>query len=289
VSQLLWEPFTLPFMGRALLMTAILGTAATILSLFILLRRLAFVADTLTHTVFPGVVVGYLLAGEAGILWGALVAGLVTAAVVTVLSQSSRVSDDAALAVLLTAMFSIGVLLVSRRASYTSDLTGFLFGRVLTVSTSQIALSTAVLAVGMASLGATAKELVFRAFDPDGAAAAGYRVMWLDLVLNTVTALVVVAAVRAVGVLLVLALLVVPAAAGRLVFDRLVPIAVTGLAITLLAAYIGLLVSYHVSVDLGGRLAAGPTIVLTLTLGYVLLAITARFRHRLVGRAGTSQ
>jgi manganese/iron transport system permease protein len=275
-------------MGRALLVMVVLGVAGAVVSVFVLLRRLAFAADTLTHTVFPGVVIGFLAGGEDGILWGALAAAVVTAVALTVLTEVARVSDDAAMAVLLTAMFSIGVVLVSRRSSYTADLTGFLFGRVLTVTGAQILETAMVAAVALAALAATAKEQVLRAFDPLGARAAGYHIVRLDLVLNVVVALVVVASVRAVGVLLVIALLVVPAAAGRLLYDRLALIAATGIVVTLAAAYSGLLVSYHASVSLGVRLAAGPTVVLALSTGYVLLAVASRLlrrRPRLVAAA----
>jgi manganese/iron transport system permease protein len=279
VGALLWDPFMVPFMGRALIALAIVGLAGAAVSMFVLLRRLAFAADTLTHTVFPGVVVGYLAAGQSGVLWGALGAAVVTAIALTVLTRTARVTHDAAMAILLTAMFSVGVVLVSRRASYTADLTAFLFGRVLTVSADEIAQTAIVAGVALLMLALTAKEQLFRAFDPAGARAAGYRVAWLDLAGNVAVALVVVAAVRAVGVLLVIAFLVVPAAAGRMVSARLGMIAVVGGTVVLLAAYVGLLASYHASVTYGVRLAAGPTVVLVLTVGYTLLSVSAWVRH----------
>ena len=275
----LWTPFTVPFMGRALVALAILSVAGGVVSVFVLLRRLAFAADTLTHTVFPGVVLGFILRGEPGVLVGAFVAAGVTAVALTVLTRLSRVTEDTALAVLLTAMFSIGVVLVSRRASYTSDLTSFLFGRVLTVTPSQVALTAGVAAVALVLLAVTAKEQLFRAFDPDGARAAGFRLAWLDLVLNLVVALVVVAAVRAVGVLLVISFLVVPAAAARLLTSRLWALAVGGCAVALLSSAAGLLISYHASVEYGLRLAAGPTVVLTMSVVYVTCVIAAWIRR----------
>lgn len=284
MRALLWDPFTVAFMGRALAVLVILGLASAIVSVFILIRRLAFAADTLTHTVFPGVVIGYLLAGEEGVLWGALIAALITALALTVLTRLSRVSDDAAMAILLTAMFSIGVVLVSRRASYKADLTAFLFGRVLTVTGEQIAQTAVVAGIAILALALTAKEQVMRAFDPVGTRAAGYRIGWLDLVLNMVVALVIVASVRAVGVLLVIALLVVPAAAGRIVSGRLWVIGAVGCAVTLAAAYVGLLLSYHASISYDLRLAAGPTVVLSLTAGYLVLAGVQLVRRRVARR-----
>jgi manganese/iron transport system permease protein len=275
----LWQPFTVPFMGRALLALTILSIAGGVVSVFVLLRRLAFAADTLTHTVFPGVVLGFVLQGESGVLWGAFVAAIVTAVALTVLTRLSRVTDDTALAVLLTGMFSVGVVLVSRRASYTSDLTSFLFGRVLTVTAQQVAMTAVIAGIAVALLAATAKEQLFRAFDPQGAQAAGFRLVWLDLALNLVVALVVVAAVRAVGVLLVISFLVVPAAAARLLTARLWAMAVGGCAVALLSSVVGLLVSYHASVGYGLRLAAGPTVVLTMSVVYVACVVLASARR----------
>lgn len=286
------EPFTVPFMGRALAELALLALICGPVSVFVFVRRLSFVSDALTHTVFPGVVIGFLAGGIEGLFVGALTAGLVTAVVLTLLTRGGALSDDASVAVVLTAMFSIGVVLVSRRSSYTSDLTSFLFGRILTVTPSQIA-ETAVLAViilGMLLIGARA--LVFRAFDPAGAAAAGFRIGWLDLWLNIVVALVVVAAVRAVGTILVVALLIVPAAAARMITSRLAVMALVGSGLVLLSGYGGLLLSWTASVDYGISLTSASAVVLLLVLAYVLLlplgALRSRQRSSGAARMGRS-
>jgi len=140
------EPFTVPFMARALTGMALLALICGPVGVLVFARRLSFVSDALTHTVFPGVVIGFLAGGPDGLFAGALVAAVVTAVALTLLTRGGALTDDAATAVVLTAMFSIGVALVSRRSSYTSDLTSFLFGRLLTVTPRQIA-ETAVLAV----------------------------------------------------------------------------------------------------------------------------------------------
>ncbi|BAL89778.1 putative ABC transporter permease protein [Actinoplanes missouriensis 431] len=274
------EPFTVPFMGRALAEIALLALICGPISVFVFVRRLSFVSDALTHTVFPGVVIGFAAAGIEGIFVGALAAGVITAVVLTVLTARARLSDDAATAVLLTAMFSAGVVLVSRRSSYTSDLTSFLFGRLLTVTTRQLA-ETAVLAVViLAGLLLVARALVFRSFDPAGAAAAGFRVGWLDLWLNVLLALVVVAAVRAVGTILVVALLIVPAAAARMVTDRLAVMAGVGTLLVLAAGYAGLLVSWTASLRYGVSLTSASAVVLLLVLFYLLLIPVRWMRSR---------
>lgn len=274
------EPFTVPFMARALAELALLALICGPVSVFVFVRRLSFASDALTHTVFPGVVIGFLAGGLDGIFAGALVAAIVTAVVLTLLTRGGALSDDASTAVVLTAMFSIGVVLVSRRSSYTADLTSFLFGRILTVTPRQIA-ETAVLAVlilGMLLVGARA--LAFRAFDPAGAAAAGFRIGRLDLWLNIVVALVVVAAVRAVGTILVVALLIVPAAAARMVTSRLVTMALTGTGLVLLAGYGGLLISWTASVDHGISLTSASAVVLLLVLAYLILLPLGALRLR---------
>ncbi|GAA0559077.1 hypothetical protein GCM10010172_47700 [Paractinoplanes ferrugineus] len=265
------EPFAVPFMARALAELALLALICGPVSVFVFARRLSFVSDALTHTVFPGVVIGFLAGGVEGIFAGALVAAVVTAVALTLLTRAGALSDDASTAVVLTAMFSIGVALVSRRSSYTSDLTTFLFGRILTVTPSQLAETAALAAVILTLLLIGARAIIFRTFDPTGAAAAGYRVFWLDLWLNLIVALVVVAAVRAVGTILVVALLIVPAAAARMITSRLVAMAAIGTGLILLASYAGLLASWTASVTYGFALTSASAVVLALVLIYLLL------------------
>ncbi|WP_127504684.1 metal ABC transporter permease [Actinoplanes solisilvae] len=273
-------PFELPFMARALAEIALLAVICGPVSVFVYARRLAFVSDAMTHTVFPGVVIGFVAGGLEGLVVGALVAGLLTAVVLTLLTRGGRVSDDAATAVVLTAMFSIGVVLVSRRTSYTSDLTAFLFGRLLTVTADQL-VETAVLAgVVLVALLIGARALLFRTFDPAGAAAAGFRVGWLDLWLNVLVALVVVASVRAVGTILVVALLIVPAAAARMVTDRLAVMAVVGTVLIIGAGYAGLLVSWTASLHYGVALTSASSVVLLLVAAYLLLIPVRLLRAR---------
>jgi manganese/iron transport system permease protein len=285
--RLFVEPFQLPFMARALVEAVLLGVLGGVVSVTVVLRRLAFASDALTHTVFPGVVIGYLVAGTDGIVWGALGFALLSAALLTVLSSNRRVTEDAALAILLTGFFSVGVVLVSRRSSYTADLTTFLFGRILTVDRREIVETAVVAAVVLAVLAMLGKELLLRAFDPGAAAALGYRVRLLDLASNAVVALVVVAAVKAVGTVLVIALLIVPAAAARLLTGRLAVLVAVSVLVGALGGYLGLAASYQASVYYGLRLASGATVVLALVALYVVaFAIGALRRARGRRRAG---
>ncbi|MFJ8579944.1 metal ABC transporter permease [Micromonospora sp. NPDC093277] len=273
-------PFSVPFMGRATAELLLLALVCGPVSVLVFVRRLAFVADALTHTVFPGVVIGFLVSGWTGIAGGALVAALLTAVALTVLTRWGRLSDDTTVAVLLTTMFSIGVVLVSRRHSYTSDLTAFLFGRLLTVTPAQLAQTAVLAAVVLTGLAVTARPLVLRAFDPIAAATAGYRLTLLDLGLNTAVALVVVAAVQAVGTILVIALLIVPAATARLLTDRLTAMSVIATAVTGLAAYLGLVASWTASVRYGVRLTSAAAVVLALVTCYLLALLAGQLRRQ---------
>ncbi|WP_327049383.1 metal ABC transporter permease [Microbispora sp. NBC_01189] len=277
--MIFFEPFQLPFMARALAELVVLGALAGTVGVLVLLRRLAFVSDTLTHTVFPGVVIGHIMAGDGGVFWGALAAGVVTAVLLTLLTARRRVSEDAALAVLLTTLFAVGVVLVSRQTGFTSDLTAFLFGRVLTVTEEQLVQTAVVTVLVVALLAALRRPLLLRAFDPVGARAAGVRVGLLDLVVNVAVALVVVAAVKAVGTILVIALLVVPAATARALSDRLVVIVPLAALLGAAAGWLGLVASYEASIGYGLRLASGATVVLVL-VGLYGLAHAAAFARR---------
>ncbi|HEX6674001.1 MAG TPA: metal ABC transporter permease [Actinomycetes bacterium] len=285
MTELVLEPFRLPYMQRALAEVLLLGVLTGVAGVFVVLRRLAFMTDALTHTVFPGLVVAQL-AGRSLAL-GALAFGVLTAVLFTLLAANRRVGSDASMAIVLTALFSVGVVLVSRQHSYTSDLTLFLFGRVLTVDGADLVTTLVLAVLVLAVLAVLGKELVLRAFDPEGATAMGYRGMVLDLVLNLLIALVVVAAVKAVGTVLVVAMLVVPAASARLLADRLAGMTILSCAFAVLGGWGGLLASYQLSVRGGLRLAAGATIVVVLVACFLAALAVATLRGRAGARAAT--
>jgi manganese/iron transport system permease protein len=266
-----------PFMARALIVLLLLALLAGPVGVLVMLRGVAFSADTTAHAVFPGVAAGFVLAGEPGVLPGALAAAVLTAIVFT--AVSTRVHSDTGLAVLLTTMFSLGVVLVSQRQTYAADLTAFLFGRVLFTSTTQLAETAVLSAIVLTALVVRWRPLVLIAFDPVTARAQGYRLRPLDLLFNVVVALVVVAGARAVGTLLVIALLIVPAATARLLSDRLPIIVPLAGFLAAIAAWAGLEVSYRASITYGWRLASGGTVVLALVAFFLLAQAVRRLRR----------
>ena len=273
MGHLLLEPFESAYMQRALVEAVLLGVFGGVLGVYVVLRHLAFISDALTHTVFPGIAVAFLL--DASLYLGAFVAGALSAVLLTVLTRNRRVNDDAALAVLLTAFFSVGVVTVSRSESFTADLTALLFGRILAVSTTDIVQTAVTMVVVLVVLAVLHKELILRAFSPESARAMGYRTDALDLVLNLLITLFVVAAVKAVGTVLVIALVITPAAAAQLWGRSIRSMMVIAAAIGVLSGWVGLVVSYRASVDHDLRLASGATIVLVMTVVFVV-ALGAR-------------
>ena len=279
VGRILFEPFAVPFMARALVEVVLLGILGGVLGVHLLLRRKAFVTEALQHTVFPGVAIAFV-AGQS-LLVGALVAAVVSVVLLQVLTGDDRVDTDSALALLIATFFALGVVVVSRGDSFQSSLTALLFGRVLAVDARQIVETAVLVVLGLGVLVALHKELVLRAFDPAASAAQGYPVGRLDLVLDLVVALAVVAAVRAVGTVLLVAFRVTPAAAARLCCRRVPPMMVFAVGLTAVCGWIGLAASYEASVTHGLRLASGALVVLAITAGFLVVAAVAGIRHRL--------
>lgn len=276
------EVFALPFMWRALLTVAVLALAAGVVGLLISFRELEFVSDGLVHAVFPGLVVGAAIGGTAAVLPGAAVAAVLAAVLFTVIERRGGIGADAAIAVVLTGLFSLGVVLVSRQEGYVSQLQELLFGRLLTVTAAQLWQILVVAAVAILIVVLTWRAQLFRAFDAAGAEAAGFRPLAADLALGIAVALLVVAGVQALGVLMVIALLTVPMAAARLLtrgFALLIPIAIL---LPLLAGVLGLWLSFEWSVGAGATVSPGAVVVLLLVALYLVAAlarvVTTRIR-----------
>jgi manganese/iron transport system permease protein len=278
------EPFEPAYMRRALAAMLLLALLAGIVGVVVQLRRLAFMTDAMTHTVFPGVAIAFFMGDSLFV--GALIAAGASAVILTLLARHPRIDEDALVAFVLATFFSVGVIVVSRNRTFTSDLNQLLFGRVLTISTRDVVEIGVVSVVALASLYALRKELWLRSFDPVGAAALGYPTVAIDMALNLLIALVVVAAVRAVGTALVVALLTTPAATARIMSSRITTMMVLSCVIGAVGGWLGLVISYDASIHHDVRLAAGATTVVVLTVLFAAVATAfALGRRRSVRRA----
>jgi manganese/iron transport system permease protein len=290
IGDALFNAFAIPFMGRALLVMLVLAVVAGIVGVLVNLRGLEFISDGLTHAVFPGLAIGLAVAGTSGLLPGAAIAALTGAVVLTLLARAG-ITSDAAIAIVLTATFSVGVIVVSRGDDYAGELEALLFGRVLTIPPAEVLPLVGVSAVALAAVAVTMKQQLFRAFDARGSRAAGDSASWLDLVLNGAVALVVVAAASTIGTLLVLALLIVPGAVARLATQRLWLLFPVAALFASVAAWLGLAVGFAGSVGAGIDLPAGSTIVAVFVAGYALVLlgrwIADRLGHPRATESGT--
>ena len=299
----LLDALQLPFMARALATLAVLALAAGVVGLGISFRETEFVSDGLVHAVFPGLVIGAAIGGGAGLLPGALAAALAAAVLFTVLGRrgvrgsggrgagagsADDAGSDATIAVVLTGLFSLGVVLVSKQRGYVAQLQDLLFGHLLTVTDAQLWQIVAVSAVAIAIMVATGRAQLFRAFDPAGFEAAGFRPLATDLALAVATALLVVAGVQALGVLMVVALLTIPMAVSRLLTRRLGLLVPLAIAVPLLTGVLGLWWSFAWSVGLGVSVSPGALVVLLLVAAY-LLAVAVRLGVLRLGRARGSR
>jgi manganese/iron transport system permease protein len=266
----LTDPLQFEFMRRALLAVALTGIASGVLGSYVVLRGLAFIGDALTHAVFPGVVIAVALGRS--ILLGALVVGLVTAVGIATISRGRRVTEDTAIGILFAAMFALGVVLVSTLTTYQKDVGDLLFGDILGVSSRDLAIAAATTTVAVAVTLLLNKELALIGFDRDMAQAMRYPVFLLDLLLLGLITLAIVVSLQAIGNILVLAMLVTPAATARLLTQRLVRMQLVSAALGVLAGVVGMYVSFWWNV------ASGGAVVLTTTAIFFLVFAGSELR-----------
>jgi manganese/iron transport system permease protein len=265
----LFGPFSIPFIARPMLVMAVLAVAVGVASVFVTLRSLQFVGDGLVHAIFPGIVVGFAIAGRDGLLVGGLIAAALGAVVFTLIGRRA-LGNDAAIALVLTSLFAIGVIIVSRQTGYVGQLEELLFGRLLTVTEGDVIITMIVAAVALIAMLTVARTQVFRAHDERAALAAGHPVLVSDLILAVSVAMLVVIATAAVGNLLALGLLIVPGAFARLLTDRLVLLVPLAIGLGLVASAIGLWTAFRASVDLGIPIPGGASVIAMLVVVYLI-------------------
>jgi manganese/iron transport system permease protein len=255
--DLLLGPLEHGFFVRALLAAAIVGAVCAVVGTYVVLRGLAFIGDAISHAAFPGVVIAFLL--KIPFLLGAGVAAVGTALAIGFVSRRTRLRTDTTIGVLFAGTFALGVFLFSTIQGYVADLFSFLFGYLLSTSAEDL-LALAILGgIVLATVAVLWKELLYATFDPLGAAASGLRVDWLESLFLGLVALTIVISLQAVGIILVVAMLVTPAATAQLLavrFGRMMAIAV---AVGIGSAVAGLYLSFWLDA------ASGATIVLVMT------------------------
>jgi len=259
------------FMQRALLASTLIGAICAIIGVYVVLKSLAFIGSGIAHASFGGVALGYLLGWN--LIFSAAVFSLLTALGIGTVSRRSQVREDTAIGIFFAASMALGIVLIGLLQGYNVDLFGFLFGSVLAVSQEDLWLSAVLGLLVLATVALFYKEFLFISFDAEMAEVVGVPAVALYYLLLALIALTVVISIKVVGIILVEALIVTPAAAAYQLTDDLGRMMGVSVAIGILSAVAGLFLSYWLNI------ASGATIVLTATLLFGVASILSPRRR----------
>ena len=270
------DPMAYGFMQRGLVAALLVGIVCAVMGTFVVLKGLAFIGDAVSHAAFPGLVVAYIIGAPLYI--GGAVAAVATALAIGLVTRRSRLRFDTSVGVLFAGTFAFGVMLFSTIKGYVTDLLGYLLGNVLGIGVGDLIQVAILGAIVLAIVLAIRKELLFATFDPLGAAASGLPVARLEYLLLALLGVTIVVSIQAVGIIMVVAMLVTPAATAQLIVVRLNQMMVIGAALAAVSAVIGLYASFYLN------LASGASIVLVETL-FFLVALGLGPRTGLLSRS----
>ncbi len=263
----LLDPLSYGFMWRGLLASVMVGAICSILGTFVILQGMAFFGDALAHAILPGVVLAYLVGWPLAV--GALIFGVLSALGIGALSHRGQVREDTAIGIIFAGSFALGVALLSTARSYAVDLAHILFGDVLGVAAQDLWITFALGAVVLLTVVLLYKEFLVMAFDPTLAVVLRLPVTALRYLLLILIAVTIVISLQTVGVALMLAMLVTPAAAAQLLTRRLHMMMIVAALIGAFANMTGLYLSYYVNI------ASGPAMVLVATALFGLVFLFA--------------
>ena len=267
-------PLAYPFMQRALVAAVMVGLVCALVGTFAVLRGMSYLGTAISHSLVPGVAVGFVSAGaeRGGVFWWATAAALLTALGIGFLVRRTRLREDAAIGVMYSGMFALGVGIISSMRSFAVDLVHFLFGNVLAVSAQDLVRTGVVSALICLVLALFYKEIVAVTFDQTFAESLRLPTGVLTYLQFVLMALAIVVALETVGITLVVALMVTPAAAALQITRRLGSTLLVAAAIGVVSGVSGLYVSYYLDV------ASGPGIVLVSFALFLLVSAGARLR-----------
>jgi len=269
----LWQILQEPWALRALFASTMVGLTCGILGAFIVLRNMSLIGDALSHAILPGVVVAFMIFGynTLGFFFGSVLAGLLSAVLITWIQQNIKTKNDAAIGIVFTAMFSIGVIGISSisRTGVHLDLKDFLFGNVLGVSNEDLIMTGIVMVMVVLSIIILYRYLFASTFQPTIASTMGIPVKLMHYYLMLLLSFSVVAAMQTVGVILVVAMLITPASTALLLTDRLPRVLITAGILGFLSSLSGLCLSILY------EMPPGPAIAVTATFLYLVVALLA--------------
>jgi manganese/iron transport system permease protein len=281
MTELILNPLTYPFMQRGIAAALMVGIVCALVGTYVVLRGMAFLGDALAHTILPGVAVGYIVGGGAQgpLFWWGLVTAVLAALGIGAITKGARLREDTAIGIIFAGMFALGVALISTMRSYAVDLAHFLFGDVLGVSSSDLWLTGLLSAAVALVIFLFYKEFLVLSFDPLLAATLRLPARWLEYLLLVLIAVTIVVSLQTVGVALMVAMLVTPAATAYLLTRRMWVMMLLAALVASFSGVVGLYLSFYASV------ASGAAIVLTCTAVFGLVWSAQLLRQRLIGAA----
>lgn len=272
-----------PFMLRALLAVIMVGGVNGVLGSFVVVRGMSFFGDALAHTIMPGVAIAFIITGSVGgtpLFIGGLIAGVLSALIIGWLTRGGRVREDAAIGIVMAGMLALGVAIVSTARSYSGELTHILFGDVLGISSGDLIIMAVCCVLVLIVIGLFYKELLVLSFDTGLAYTLKLPAEALRLLLLTLIAVTIVASLQTVGVSLMLAMLITPAATAQMFVKRLHHMLLIAALLGIFSGVVGLYASYYLGVLYDLHIASGAAIVLTSTLIFTLALAYTRLRGR---------
>ena len=267
IDVLILEPLSYPLLARSMEAAIIVGIISGVLGTYVVVRGMAFFGDALAHAILPGVAFMYQRTNGRtdDLFWGGLVAGILSALGIGLLTRHEKIKEDTAIGVVFAASFALGIAMISRIDNYAGDLTHILFGQILGVSPGDLNL---IRLFGLGVLAVVAlcyKEFMIISFDPTLARTLRMPSELFRLLLLVLIAVTIVVSLQTVGIALMVALLVTPAATANLMTQRLLPMMLVSALIGAASSIIGFYISYHQDI------ATGPAIVLTATAIFVFV------------------
>jgi len=269
VIEFFVAPLEYGFMVRALIGSVLVGVMCPLVGAYVVTRNLAFMGDALAHAVLPGMVLGFIVGINPAI--AAVPTGVTVAVLVRIVSRRAGLSTDTSIGILFASMFALGLAMLATATTIRVDMEDLLLGQLLAISRTDIYVSLGITIMVILGLIALHHWLLFASFDPVGSQVLGARTNIVDYVFLVMLALVIVIGIQAAGVILVMAMLVTPAATAYLLVRRFVSMMIAAAAIGTAAAVAGLYISYHFN------LPAGPAMTLVAS-GIFVLALSFKRR-----------
>ena len=271
----LLEPLAYPFMMRGLAAAVIVGVVCAVVGTYVVLRGMAFLGDALAHAILPGVAAGYMIGGGAQgpLFWWALAAAVLASLGIGAVSKGGRVKQDTAIGIIFAGTFALGIAMISSMGSYAVDLAHFLFGDILGVSSADLMLTAGMGGAVILVIVVFYKEFLVMSFDPILATTLRLPTRWFENLLLILIAVTIVVSLQTVGVALMVAMLVTPAATASLLTRRLPKMMSLAAIIAAVSGVVGLYLSYYLEI------ASGAAIVLVCTVFFLVVWGTQGIRR----------